>query len=208
MEELMTCITAKLIEEIKARILIEVEASGRHIHLSEADMIQLYGPNYSLTKVKDLSQPGQFVCKERLSVVGEKGTIHNVVVLGPQREETQLEISLTDAMVLGVKNPPIRLSGDITHSPGIKIKNGDREITISQGLIVAKRHIHMTPEDALKFGVIDGEIVKVKIFGSRPLIFDDTVIRVSPKFKTVVHIDYDEANACGYHNGVFGCILK
>lgn len=198
-----------VVSEIKSKLFIGVEASGRHVHVSRHDLDLLFGPGYQLTPVKELSQPGQYACKERVTITGPKGSLKNVVILGPERKETQVEISLTDALVLGAK-APVRLSGDIAGSPGIKITNeqNGHSITISNGLIVAKRHIHITPEDARKFGVENGETVKVKVFGERPLIFDDMDVRVSKDFRTYVHIDYDEANACGYKAGTMGMIIK
>lgn len=207
MEQLIDYITDEVIKEIKNNLFIEVEASGRHIHLSPKDKESLFGVGYKLTKVKDLSQPGQFVCNERVSIKGPKGILNNVVVLGPERKETQIEITLTDSLILGIK-APIKQSGDIQGTFGAQVINGDKKIEISQGVIIAKRHIHMTPEDAEKFNVSDGEIVKLKIFGQRPLIFEDTVVRVNKNFKTFIHIDYDEANACGYTKGAYGLILK
>lgn len=202
-------IVSTVIGELKARLFIEVEASGRHVHVSKQDLESLFGTGYRLTPAKELSQPGQYACQERVTIQGPKGTLRNVVILGPERKETQVEVSLTDCNVLGVK-APVRLSGDIEGSPGITIineKNG-KSITITNGLIVAKRHIHITPEDACRFGVENGETVKVKVFGERPLIFDDMDVRVSKDFQTYIHIDYDEANACGYTKGTKGMILK
>ena len=184
-----------------------MEASGRHVHLSRKELDALFGTGYELTKAKDLSQPGQYASKERLTVVGPKGAFHNVVILGPVRKESQVEISLTDCLQLGVK-APIRESGDIEGTPGIVLVNGDKSVSLDKGLIVAKRHVHMTPEDAEKIGVKNHDIVKVKVEGARPLIFDDVVIRVSPKFATYMHIDYDEANACGFSKGIRGRIIK
>lgn len=197
----------ELIKEIKSKLFIEVEASGRHIHLSKKDEEALFGKGYELTKAKDLSQPGQYACNERVSVIGPRGILSKVVVLGPEREETQIEITMTDAVTLGIK-APIRQSGDIQNTEGAVISNGENKIRLDKGVIIAKRHIHLTPEDAQRFHVQDGEIVKVKVFGERPLIFDDTVVRVNKNFRTFIHIDYDEANACGYKKGVYGLILK
>lgn len=205
--QLVDQIVDEVIKELKEKLFIEVEASGRHVHLTKSDIEALFGPGYELTPVKDLSQPGQYACKERVSVTGPKGTLNNVIVLGPARKESQVEVSLTDAMVLGIPSP-IRQSGDVKGTPGVTISNGERKVQLSQGLIVAKRHIHITPEDAVRFSVTDGEIVKVKVFGSRPLIFDDMVVRVNKDFRTYIHIDYDEANACGYTKGTLGMILK
>lgn len=199
----------KVIDRIQNELdgSFEVEASGRHVHLSRKELDALFGTGYELTKAKDLSQPGQYASKERLTVVGPKGAFHNVVILGPVRKESQVEVSLTDCLQLGVK-PPIRESGDIEGTPGIVLVNGDKSVSLDKGLIVAKRHVHMTPEDAEKLGVKNHDIVKVKVEGARPLIFDDVVIRVSPKFATYMHIDYDEANACGFSKGIRGRIIK
>lgn len=199
----------KVIDRIQNELdsSFEVEASGRHVHLSRKELDALFGTGYELTKAKDLSQPGQYASKERLTVVGPKGAFHNVVILGPVRKESQVEVSLTDCLQLGVK-APIRESGDIEGTPGIVLVNGDKSVSLDKGLIVAKRHVHMTPEDAEKIGVKNHDIVKVKVEGERPLIFDDVVIRVSPKFATYMHIDYDEANACGFSKGIRGRIIK
>ena len=199
----------KVIDRIQNELdgSFEVEASGRHVHLSRKELDALFGTGYELTKAKDLSQPGQYASKERLTVVGPKGAFHNVVILGPVRKESQVEVSLSDCLQLGVK-APIRESGDIEGTPGIVLVNGDKSVSLDKGLIVAKRHVHMTPEDAEKLGVKNHDIVKVKVEGAIPLIFDDVVIRVSPKFATYMHIDYDEANACGFSKGIRGRIIK
>lgn len=196
-----------IVAAIKDRLMIPVEASGRHVHLSRKDIDLLFGPGYQLTKVKDLSQPGQFACKERVTITGPKGSMKNVVVLGPERKITQIEISSTDAQTLGVK-APVRQSGELEDTPGITIATDLAEITTPKGLIVAKRHIHITPNDADKFHVKDGEIVKVKVMGTRPVIFEDVVVRVSKDYATFMHIDYDESNACGFKNGILGFIMK
>lgn len=200
-------IVSAVIKEIKEKLFVEVEASGRHVHLSQQDLDTLFGAGYQLTPVKDLSQPGQYACKERVTITGPKGSIKNVVILGPVRKASQVEVSLTDALALGIK-VPVRMSGDIAGTPGVTITNGDRTIELKEGLIVAQRHLHITPEDAIKFNVSDGEIIKVKVFGERPVIFDDLAVRVSKNFHTDVHIDYDEANACGYTKGTMGLIIK
>lgn len=203
MEEL----TAKIIAFLKKEVFIGVEASGRHVHLSQKDADALFGENYVFQKLKPLSQPGQFAAKERVDIVTEKGVIKNVAILGPVRSESQVEISMTDARTLGL-NPPVKLSGDTEGSPGIILRNGMREISISRGVIIAKRHIHLTPSTAKKLNLSDKENVKLKVFSSRPLIFDDTTVRVSDSFSDYVHIDYDEANACGFKNGDFALIIK
>ena len=195
-----------LASEIVRLLTIEMEASGRHVHLSRAHVDALFGVGYKLTPVKDLSQPGQFACKERVTLVGPKGELKNVVVLGPERSESQVEISLTDAVSLGI-TPPVRQSGDVAGTPGLTVRNGERMITLDRGLIAARRHIHMTPEDAARWGVADNQTVRLKTFTARPVVFDDVVVRVSPKFCTMVHLDYDEANACGFKKGDRSMIL-
>lgn len=199
--------TEQLVSEIVRRLTIEIEASGRHVHLSRPDVDALFGPGYRLNRVKDLSQPGQFVCAERLSVAGPKGELKNVVILGPERKESQVEISLTDAVALGI-TPPVRISGDTKGTPGVILRHGDRELRLTHGLVIAKRHIHMTPEDAEAWGARDKQNVSLRTFTGRPLVFEDTEVRVSENFATVVHIDYDEANACGFHKGDRGMIVS
>ncbi|HFI0040023.1 TPA: ethanolamine utilization phosphate acetyltransferase EutD [Streptococcus suis] len=205
LERIIDKIAAKVRDELDGSF--EIEASGRHIHLSQEDLEKLFGNDYTLTKAKDLSQPGQYACKERLTILGPKGAFQNVVILGPVRGASQVEVSLTDCLKLGV-NAPIRESGQIENTPGIILVNGSKVVSLENGLIVAKRHIHMTPEDAAKANVVNQEIVQVQVGGERGLIFDDVVIRVHPKFETYMHIDYDEANACGYKKGMRGRILK
>ncbi len=199
------------IDELARRLVemltVEIEASGRHVHLSRAHVEALFGPGHELTPVKDLSQPGQFACKERVTLVGPRGELENVVVLGPERKESQVEISLTDAVALGVA-PPVRQSGQLRDTPGLTLRRGDRLVTLDHGLIAAQRHIHMTPSDAKLWGVSDGQQIRLQTFTARPLVFDGLVARVSPKFATVVHLDYDEANACGFHRGDRGMILS
>ena len=197
----------RLAEAIVMHMTVEIEASGRHVHLSREDIDALFGPGYQLTRVKNLSQPGQFACAERVTLVGPKGSLENVVILGPERPESQVEISFSDGVVLGLR-PPVRLSGDTRKTPGILIQNGDRSLQLPQGVIVAKRHIHMIPEDAQRFGLEDGQVVKFATFTSRPLVFEDIEVRVSSKFATVAHLDYDESNACGYKKGDRGMILR
>ncbi len=185
-----------------------VETSARHVHLSEADFKVLFGENASLTPKKDLSQPGQFACEERVEVVGSKKSLPGVSILGPFRKQTQVEISATDARSIGVVIS-IRESGDIEGTPGCKLVGPCGEIVIEKGVIVAKRHIHVTPEDAKELNVVDKEIVQVKIkTEQRSLIFDDVVVRVSPSFALAMHIDTDESNAAGCGREVFGEIVK
>jgi putative phosphotransacetylase len=181
-------------------MMIPVGVSNRHIHLSKEHFAQLFGQEAELTVLKPLSQPGQFAAKETVTVEGPKGKIENVRILGPARSMTQLEISKTDSFKLGVQ-APIRLSGDIKGTPGITIHGPKGTITVDQGVIIAKRHIHMTPSDAETFGVKDKQIVKVKTSGERALIFDEVVVRVNENFALDMHIDTDEANAAGLKTG-------
>ena len=184
-----------------------MEASGRHVHLSQADADTLFGKGYNFKIKKELSQPGQYAYEERVDVTGPKGTIKNVAILGPCRDKTQVELSATDARMLGI-DAPVRLSGDVENTPGCKITNGDKTIEKEKGVIVAKRHIHITPQDAKRLNVSDNEVLKIKVFAKRPLIFDDVIARISEKFSTAVHIDYDEANACGFSLTAKGIIIK
>ena len=172
---------------------IMIETSARHIHLSRQDVETLFGAGYQLTKKKDLSQPGQFACAEKVTIVGEKGTL-NASILGPERSASQVEVSLTDARSIGVK-APIRASGDVAGSGACKLVGPAGEVELSEGVIAAKRHIHLTPDVAAEFGVSDKQIVKVKTNGMRPLIFDDVVVRVHASYAPAMHIDTDEANA-------------
>lgn len=189
---------------IMERLFVELEASARHVHLTEADALALFG--HRLTRKRDLSQPGQYLCEERVTVVGPKGSINRVAVLGPERPESQVEISLTDARVLGVE-APVRLSGDIRDTPGIRLWSERGEVTLPRGLIAAQRHIHMTPRAAQLQGVRDGELVRLQCLTARPLIFEDVAVRVSGRFATYAHLDFDEANACGFRPGDLGRIV-
>ncbi|MBQ7600421.1 MAG: phosphate propanoyltransferase [Clostridia bacterium] len=185
-----------------------VETSARHVHLTEEHIAILFGKGHKLTHKKDLSQPGQFACEERVTVVGPKKSIPNVSILGPARSATQVEVSFTDARTLGV-TAPVRESGDIKGSAGCKIIGPEGEIDIEEGVIVAKRHIHFTPEDAEEFGVKDKQVVSVKIESEgRSLIFGDVVVRVSPKFAAAMHIDTDESNAAAAFGTVWGEVIK
>ena len=178
-----------------AKVLLET--SARHIHLSQEHVDILFGAGHQLTHKKDLSQPGQFACEERVTVVGPKKEIKNVSILGPVRKESQVELSATDARSIGL-NAPVRESGVLEGSAPCKLVGPAGEVDLEYGVIVAKRHIHITPEDAQAFGDSDKEIVKVKADSDgRSLIFDDVVVRVSASYATAMHIDTDEANACG-----------
>lgn len=185
-----------------------VETSARHVHLTEEHIEILFGKGHTLTHKKDLSQPGQFACEERVTLVGPKKQIPNVIILGPARPATQVEVSFTDARTLGV-DAPVRESGDVKGSAGCKIVGPEGEVEIAEGVIVAKRHIHLTPEDAASLGVEDKQIVSVKIENdSRSTIFGDVVCRVSPKFSAAMHIDTDEANAACAFGKCYGEIIK
>ena len=187
---------------------IMVETSARHVHLSQADLETLFGAGYELTKKKDLSQPGQYACEERVTVVGPKKELAGVSILGPVRPASQVEISLTDARSIGVASP-IRESGDVAGSGACKLVGPVGEVELKEGVIAAKRHIHATPEDAEKLGVADKEVVSVKIdTDGRSLVFGDVVVRVSPKFALAMHIDTDESNAAGCGREVYGEIVK
>ncbi len=180
--------------------------SARHVHVTEEHLKLLFGPGHKLTPIKDLTQPGQFAADERVTLVGPKGVIQRVRILGPVRKATQVEISKTDCRALGV-SAPVRESGSIEGTPGIVIVGPYGPVKIDQGVIVAKRHIHFTPEDAKEFGVKDGQIVMVKTEGERPLIFDDVVARVREDFALDMHLDTDESNAAGLNQGDMVTIL-
>lgn len=173
-----------------------VETSARHVHLSQEDLDTLFGEGYELTLKKELSQPGQYACHEKVTVVGERGE-KAMSIIGPVRKESQVEVAMTDARALGL-DATIRESGDLEGTKGCTIKGPKGEITLTKGVIAAKRHIHMTPEDAKRFNVTNGEIVNVKVdTDGRSLIFGDTVVRVSDNYALAMHIDTDESNAAG-----------
>ena len=186
------------------RLFVELEASGRHVHVTKEQAVRLFG--HGLTPKRPLSQPGQFLANERVTVIGPRGEFSSVAVLGPEREEAQVEISLTDAKTLGL-NPPIRLSGNVKDTPGAILQGSRGRVELKQGVIIAQRHIHMTPENAAAMGVADKQVVKLRVYTKRPLTFDQVQVRVSPNFQTYVHLDYDEANACGFQPGDLGRIL-
>ena len=194
----------KLVDAVIRTAFIPLEASGRHVHVTREQALKLFG--HDLTEKRPLSQPGQFLCNERVSVVGPKGEFQNVAVLGPARKETQVEISITDGRTLGI-TPPVRLSGDVKNTPGIRLVGPCGQIDLNNGVIAAKRHIHMSPMDAKHFGVTDGQEVSLKTYTERQLIFENVPVRVNPEFATYAHLDYDEANACGMKDGDLGRIL-
>ena len=194
-----------VVRRVMDRIFIEMEASGRHVHVTEAQAQALFG--HRLTPQRELSQPGQYLANERVTVVGPKGRFENVAVLGPERKAGQVELSLTDARTLGIP-APVRMSGEVADSPGAVLQGGMGSVALREGVIVAQRHIHITPEAAQRMGVQDKQVVRLQVYTERPLIFDDVVVRVSPDFQTRVHLDYDEANACGFQKGDLGRILS
>ena len=178
-----------------------VEVSAHHIHLTQEHVETLFGKGHQLTKHADLSQPGQYACKEQLAIVGPKGRIERVRILGPARKYTQIEIAMTEQFKLGI-SPPIRESGDIADTPGCSLESATGSVPVDRGVICALRHIHMTPEDALRYGVRDKSTVRVRISGDRELVFGDVLVRVDPSYKLAMHIDTDEANAA--HIGAKG----
>ncbi|MBQ9860089.1 MAG: phosphate propanoyltransferase [Clostridia bacterium] len=185
-----------------------VETSARHLHVTQEHLEILFGKGYELTKKKDLSQPGQFACEERVDVVGAKKTLPGVSILGPVRPETQVELSLTDARSIGV-SAPVRESGDIAGSGACKLVGPCGEVEIAEGVIAAKRHIHMTTDDAARMGLVDKQVVSVKVpSNGRALVFGDVVVRVSDKYALAMHIDTDESNAGGVAPGTMGEIIK
>lgn len=194
----------RLASAVARQLFVELEASGRHVHVTEQQAKQLFGK--PLTPKRPLSQPGQFLANERLTIVGEKGEFTNVAVLGPERKEAQVEISLTDGRTLGI-TPPVRLSGDTRDTPGITLKGPLGTIALPHGVIAAQRHIHLSPEEAAHFGVTDGQNVSLQTFTERPAVFQDVTVRVHPQFRAAVHLDFDEANACGLGHHSLGRIL-
>lgn len=187
---------------------IVVGVSNRHVHLSQEDLERLFGKGYKLTPTKDLGQPGQFACEERVDLIGPKGIIENVRILGPVRKNSQVEISRTDSFKLGVE-APVRDSGDVEGTPGIKIKGPKGEIELEKGVMIAKRHIHMLPTQAEHYGVKDKDLVSVYCDKEgRRLIFQDVLIRVSERFALEFHVDTDEANAALLNNGDYVKIVE
>ena len=185
-----------------------VETSARHIHLTEEAVKVLYGEGAELVVKKMLSQPGQFAtANDKIKLVGPKGEMM-VSVLGPTRSANQIELSFTDARALGLKGVPVRESGDVAGTPGLKLVGPAGEIEVSEGAIIAKRHIHMTPADAEGLGVTNGEVVKVLVKSERTTIFDDVVVRVSPSYALAMHIDTDECNAAAAFGEIYGEIVR
>lgn len=194
----------KLTQELQRRLFVELEASGRHVHVTKEQAMILFG--HDLTEVRPLSQPGQYLAQERVELQTPKGNMKNVAVLGPCRKEAQVELSATDAVALGIQ-PPVRLSGDVAGSAPITLVGEKGTVTLQQGAVIAQRHIHMSPEDATAQGVKNGDVVRLRTLTGRPVILEQVAVRVSPNFRTYAHLDYDEANACGFRKGDLGMIL-
>jgi propanediol utilization protein/ethanolamine utilization cobalamin adenosyltransferase len=202
-----------VVDEIVARVMtqfktvqegIPVELSARHVHLSAAAVQKLFGKD--LTPVRELSQPGQYLCQERVRLVGPAGTLENIAILGPARGATQVEISATDARVLGLA-PPIRQSGDTQGSAGLQIVTDIDTLTIDEGLIIAARHLHMHPDDAVRLGVKDKDLVRIRVGDLRSVVFENILVRVNENYRLAMHIDFDEGNACGWVPGMTGQLL-
>jgi len=193
-----------LAREVVRQLFLPLEASGRHVHVTKEQALTLFG--HPLTPQRPLSQPGQFLARERLTVLGKTGEFTNVAVLGPERKEAQVEISLTDGRTLGL-TPPVRLSGDIDNSPGATLVGPGGSVTLERGVIAARRHIHLNPGEAAHFGVKDKQVVCLQTYTARPAVLQDVVVRVDPNFSAAVHLDYDEANACGMGKEDLGRIL-
>ncbi len=185
----------------EGKIFVPVAASARHVHLCRADVEKLFGPGYQLQKLKDLSQPGQFACKEQVTVVGPRGQIERVRVLGPERKETQIEIALTDSFPLGIK-PPIRMSGKVAGTPGCKLVGPYGSAEIPQGVMIAARHLHISKEQAARFGLKDGQSVSIRSGGERSVVFENVIVRAGDGHDLEVHLDTDEANAAAMAGSV------
>jgi acetate kinase len=186
-------------------IPIPIEISAHHIHLTQEHVEALFGAGHQLTNETELSQPGQYACAEKVNLIGPKGRIERVRVLGPVRKATQIEIAMTEQFKLGIQ-PPIRESGDVAGSPGVTIEGPQGTVAVEQGVICAMRHIHMEPEDALRLGLRDKYIVRVKVPGDRELIFGDVLVRVHPNFRLAMHLDTDEGNAAHLKTGMTGVV--
>lgn len=200
-KELRTVVQRVILSELAkiGETFVPVMSSNRHCHLSQVDVERLFGPGYQLTKMRDLVQPGQFACNERVVIETEKGKM-TLRVVGPARKESQIELSFTDAVKLGLK-PPVRMSGELEGSPGCTLSNGDRRITLPKGVIVAARHLHMAPDEAEAFGLKDGDVVSLQVEGQRAAVLNNVLVRSGKGHLMEAHIDKDEANACGLKDG-------
>ena len=193
-----------LAEAVLGRIFVPLEASGRHVHLTENQCRQLFGQ--ALTPQRPLSQPGQYLASQRVTVIGPRGRFENVAVLGPARKEAQVELSMTDCRTLGLQ-APIRQSGDVAGTPGVILEGPCGRIGLQNGVMIAQRHLHLTPEAATLFRVKDKQIITLQTYTARPTLFQDVLVRVSTQFANAAHLDFDEANACGMKPGDLGRIL-
>ena len=204
--ETIARLVAERLREMQA-YMVPVGVSNRHVHLSPEDLEKLFGPGYELTSIKELKQPGQFAAKETVTIVGPKGSFENVRILGPIRPKSQVEISLSDGFRLGIK-APVRESGQLENTPGLQICGPLGTITLPCGAIVALRHIHASPDVAQRMGICDKEIVEVETCGERRCVMGNVLVRVSDKYALEMHVDTDEANACGLKNNDFVLIRK
>jgi putative phosphotransacetylase len=190
-----------------SNMMLPIAISNRHVHLSQPDLTVLFGTGFELTKMKDLSQPGQFAANEQVDLVGPKRTIKGVRILGPARKTTQAEISVTDAFTLGVA-PVVKNSGDLDGTPGIKLVGPAGEVVLDKGCIVAARHIHMHTSDAERFGVKDKDAVSIRTGGPRPVVFENVLVRVDDEYGLEMHVDTDEGNAALLKNGTMVELVK
>ena len=186
---------------------VPVGISNRHLHVSQAALETLFGKGHQLTPTKDLSQPGQFACEETVNLIGPKGTIAKVRILGPVRSATQVEVSRTDSFPLGI-TPPVRDSGSISGSAGVTIEGSKGRVELKEGVIIAQRHLHLNIDQAKELDLHDKDVISVKFDGDRGVVFNNVLVRVSPKFAKDLHLDTDEANAAGLKNGDLGTIIK
>jgi propanediol utilization protein len=186
---------------------VPIAVSGRHVHLSKVHCDALFGPEHTLTCKHPVTQPGQFACHDTVAVIGPRGAFERVAIVAPLRPETQVELSRSDAIHLGV-NPPVRESGHLENSPGLTLRGPRGTVQLDHGAIVALRHLHATPEDARRLGIRSGDSIAVKVSGPRAVLFDNVVVRVDPRFQLDVHLDTDEANAAGVDRGGTGTIVR
>ena len=186
---------------------VEVGLSNKHLHLKEEDIEILFGKGHALSPTKALKQPGQFACEEKVDIVGPKGTLKGIRVLGPARKETQVELAMTDARTLGI-NAPVRESGKLEGTPGVKLVGPAGEVDLDHGAIVALRHVHLSKDQAVEAGVKDKELVSIKFEGERGLVFDNVLVRSGEGHEREIHLDTDEGNAAGLGNGDLGEIIR
>ena len=203
----MQNIVATVLSAIPRAGLVEVEVSARHVHLTQADVETLFGPGMTLTPKRPLSQPGQFLCEERVTLVGPKGRRERVAILGPTRAKTQIELSRSDCVELGIQ-APVRLSGDVDGSGPIRLEGPKGSLDLTQGVIIAHNHIHLVPATAEIMGLQNGQHVSVKMMTERPIVFEDVIVRVSSQSRNKMHIDFDEANAAQVSGFTLGKVIE